>query len=256
MTHSSYHHYSSSGQSISFDCYQRLEFLGDAVLDFLITYEVFSTPGNNSPGILTDIRSALVNNHKFGEMCVENGLHEFFFHSIPDVFKKNDDFFSKLTKEIDEETGQETGKFKWPQMASGEAPKQIGDIFESLAGAVFIDNCNPIVSNGYALTMVWSVFKPLIQDRMIEYCTNPPVSPIRELLERFPQTKFSDSPEKLSDTTVRICTEVNIQEQTFKYWGVGLNYKTAKELAAKEALKDLKSKGFMAVGRRNSQGFI
>lgn len=251
MTHSSYQHYSSDGKAISFDCYQRLEFLGDAVLDFLITYEVFSTPGNNSPGILTDIRSALVNNHQFGEMCVENGLHEFFFHNIPDVFKKNDEFFSKLVREEDEVTGEVT--CRWPQMASGEAPKQTGDIFESLAGAIFLDNCNPVVTDGFALSIVWSVYKPLIESRMVDYCNNPPVSPIRELLELFPQTKFSDSPEKLADTTVRIKAQVNLDnEKLDEYEGVGLNYKTAKELAAKNALTDLKKRGLTPIGRKSN----
>lgn len=38
------------------DCYQRLEFLGDAVLDYLVTGIIFSSDNNYKPGQLTDLR--------------------------------------------------------------------------------------------------------------------------------------------------------------------------------------------------------
>ena len=38
------------------DCYQRLEFLGDAVLDYLITRHLFEDSRQHSPGTLTDLR--------------------------------------------------------------------------------------------------------------------------------------------------------------------------------------------------------
>ena len=42
------------------NCYQRLEFLGDAVLDFLITRHLFDHPSRRfTPGELTDLRAAL-----------------------------------------------------------------------------------------------------------------------------------------------------------------------------------------------------
>lgn len=52
------------------DCYQRLEFLGDAVLDFLITRQLYEDPKDHSPGKLTDLRSALVNNIYFAGLAV------------------------------------------------------------------------------------------------------------------------------------------------------------------------------------------
>ena len=50
------------------DCYQRLEFLGDAVLDYLITRHLFEDERQHSPGTLTDLRSALVNNTIFATL--------------------------------------------------------------------------------------------------------------------------------------------------------------------------------------------
>ncbi|CAF3327620.1 unnamed protein product [Rotaria sp. Silwood1] len=53
FTHASY-----SYNTIT-DCYQRLEFLGDAVLDYVITRYLYEHPKRHSPGELTDLRSAL-----------------------------------------------------------------------------------------------------------------------------------------------------------------------------------------------------
>lgn len=85
------------------DCYQRLEFLGDAILgihsiqykliyiiafyvfliffslylDFLITSHIYNRCKNISPGELTDLRSALVNNVTFACLSVRYGFHKF-----------------------------------------------------------------------------------------------------------------------------------------------------------------------------------
>ena len=42
------------------DCYQRLEFLGDAVLDYLITRHLFEDKRQHSPGTLTDLRYVFI----------------------------------------------------------------------------------------------------------------------------------------------------------------------------------------------------
>ena len=60
------------------DCYQRLEFLGDAVLDYLITRHLFEDPRMHSPGALTDLRSALVNNTIFASLAVKYQFHKYF----------------------------------------------------------------------------------------------------------------------------------------------------------------------------------
>lgn len=57
--------------------YERLEFVGDAVLDFLITCCIFESCGNLNPGELTDLRSALVNNVTFACFTVRCEFHKF-----------------------------------------------------------------------------------------------------------------------------------------------------------------------------------
>ena len=50
LTHASYH------LNRVTDCYQRLEFLGDAVLDYVITRFLYEDSKKHSPGVLTDLR--------------------------------------------------------------------------------------------------------------------------------------------------------------------------------------------------------
>jgi endoribonuclease Dicer len=61
---------------------QRLEFLGDAVLDYLVTRFLFEHKGRFAPGILTDLRSALVNNTIFASLAVKHGLHKVCFFIV------------------------------------------------------------------------------------------------------------------------------------------------------------------------------
>ncbi|KZS02245.1 Uncharacterized protein APZ42_000786 [Daphnia magna] len=62
------------------NCYQRLEFLGDAVLDYLVTRFYFDNPCQYSPAILTDLRSAMVNNETFAIIAVRNRFHLYLKH--------------------------------------------------------------------------------------------------------------------------------------------------------------------------------
>ena len=74
------------------DCYQRLEFLGDAVLDYLITTQVYERFPHFDPGKITDMRSALVNNNLFAELAVKLGLHKLLLHCSPVLFRLIPDY--------------------------------------------------------------------------------------------------------------------------------------------------------------------
>ncbi len=70
------------------DCYQRLEFLGDAVLDYLVTCYVYQKFPEYGPGEISCMRSALVNNNTFAELAVHLELHKAVLHSSPKLFKQ------------------------------------------------------------------------------------------------------------------------------------------------------------------------
>ncbi|CAH8585251.1 unnamed protein product [Dicrocoelium dendriticum] len=104
FTHPSYHQLrntpsseTDSDQSVTTfltdtECYQRLEFLGDAVLDYVITRFLYEDSQQHSPGVLTDLRSALVNNNIFAALAVRIGLHEFLRASSPQLLHMIDAF--------------------------------------------------------------------------------------------------------------------------------------------------------------------
>lgn len=89
LTHASY-----SRNRVT-DCYQRLEFLGDAVLDYLITCHIYSTYPRYGPGDISNMRAALVNNVTFAELSVKLELHRSLLHSSPSLFKQIQDYAHK-----------------------------------------------------------------------------------------------------------------------------------------------------------------
>ena len=82
VTHSSY-----TKNSVT-NCYQKLEFLGDAVLDYLITTYTYWKFPVRSPGELTLLRSALVNNNTFAEMSLKLRLDRLLKHNSPVLFNE------------------------------------------------------------------------------------------------------------------------------------------------------------------------
>ncbi len=112
-----------------------------------------------------------------------------------------------------------------------EVPKALGDIFESVAGAVYLDS-------GRSLDTVWRVYYGMMRGEIERFSGSVPKSPIRELLELEPETARFGKPEKLADgRRVRVTVEV-FGRGTFK--GIGRNYRIAKCTAAKCALRALR----------------
>ncbi|OXU22125.1 hypothetical protein TSAR_000757 [Trichomalopsis sarcophagae] len=218
------------------DCYQRLEFLGDAVLDYLITRHLYEDPRQHSPGALTDLRSALVNNTIFASLAVRCGFHKYFRHLSPGLNTVIDRFVR-----IQEENGHSISEEYYligereleeaEEAEDVEVPKALGDLFESLAGAIYLDS-------NMSLDAVWAVYFEIMKSEIEQFSANVPKSPIRELLELEPETAKFGKPEKLADgRRVRVTVDV-FGKGSFK--GIGRNYRIAKCTAAKCALKKLK----------------
>lgn len=136
------------------DCYQRLEFLGDAILDFLVTRLLYEDPRKHSPGIITDLRSALVNNTFFASLAVEYEFHKYLkslSHDLFNVISKFVKSFTWNTKSYRDTFSLYVGEGETELLDDVEVPKALGDIFESVAGAIFLDS-------GMSLDAVWEVY--------------------------------------------------------------------------------------------------
>ncbi|KAL8464928.1 hypothetical protein ACS0TY_034422 [Phlomoides rotata] len=161
-----------SRPSSGVSCYQRLEFVGDAVLDHLITKHLFFTYTDLPPGRLTDLRAAAVNNENFARVAVKHKLHVHLRHGSSALEKQIRDFVKEVQNELSKPGFNSFG------LGDCKAPKVLGDIVESIAGAIFLDTgCNTSV--------VWKVFQPLLQPMVTPETL--PMHPVRELQERCQQ---------------------------------------------------------------------
>jgi endoribonuclease Dicer len=75
---------------------QRLEFLGDAVLDHIFTDYFYHQHPECTPELLTDLRSASVNNSCYAHAAVKAGLHKHVLHSSSALHKRMADYLDKF----------------------------------------------------------------------------------------------------------------------------------------------------------------
>ena len=69
------------------DSYERLEFLGDAVLDYLLTVHLYTNFPYFNLRRRTDLRSALVSRNTFAKLAISLQLHKAFLHSSPPLYE-------------------------------------------------------------------------------------------------------------------------------------------------------------------------
>lgn len=117
----------------SVPCYQRLEFLGDGILDFLVVKYLFHKYPGFEPGQMTDIKDACVNNHILGALCLEMGLNKRIIHFNSKLIGAITQFAREV--EIIKENGEDAGEY-WSDL---DIPKVLSDVVESILGAIFVD---------------------------------------------------------------------------------------------------------------------
>ncbi|XP_044491357.1 endoribonuclease Dicer homolog 1 [Mangifera indica] len=214
-----------SRPSSGVSCYQRLEFVGDAVLDHLITRHLFFSYTNLPPGRLTDLRAAAVNNENFARVAVKHKLHVHLRHGSSALERQIRDFVKEVQDELSKPGFNSFG------LGDCKAPKVLGDIIESIAGAIFLDS-------GRNTAVVWKVFRPLLHPMVTPETL--PMHPVRELQERCQQQ--AEGLEYKATRSGNLATvEVFIDGVQV---GVAQNpqKKMAQKLAARNALAVLKQK--------------
>ncbi|CAF3459402.1 unnamed protein product, partial [Rotaria sp. Silwood2] len=138
----------------------------------------------------------------------------------------DDEHLSSPQDEQDDDTTNEPDE--WEET---EVPKCLGDIFQSVTGAIFLDS-------NKSFNTIWKIYYRMLKPFIEKFTTKVPKSPIPELLEREPETVKFEKPERLLDGRIRVTVEI-IGKGRFKFKGVGRNYRITKNAAAKCALKNL-----------------
>ncbi|KAG0246227.1 Dicer-like protein 1 [Mortierella sp. GBA43] len=121
-------------------CYQRMEFLGDAVLDMLVARHWVHKYPISGPGKLHAIKSASINNQILGVMCIQLGLHKHLLHMSSELssdIKRAVELLEDAMEDAESTpAGEPVGEF-WEEF---NYPKVLGDILESLIAAVYVDS--------------------------------------------------------------------------------------------------------------------
>ncbi|CAN1351379.1 Endoribonuclease Dicer homolog 3a [Linum perenne] len=218
-------HPSMQKQGVNY-CYQRLEFLGDSVLDLLITRHLYENHKNLDPGELTDLRSASVNNESFAQAAVKHNLHTHLRHSSTLLQ-------SQITEYINSSLGSTEAT------TSEEA---LGDLIESIAGAVLVDtNLN--------YEEVWRIFEPLLSPIVTPEKLELP--PFRELIELCGSLGYFTKEELMSKGDM-VHAKLTLQLDDVLIVGEGYDQKKkyAKGKAAAQLLKDLEKRGYSRAGTK------
>ncbi|XP_050325821.1 endoribonuclease dcr-1 isoform X1 [Bactrocera neohumeralis] len=224
-------------------CYQELEFIGDAILDFLISCYIFERYQHMTPGMLTDLRSALVNNVTLGGVCVRHRFHLFILAENSALAEKIKDFAKYQEKHnyivsddvqiLMEETTvptSETNGAAFNMASNVEVPKALGDILEALIAAVYLDSRD--------LRTTWHVIYGLLEQEINQFTQNIPLDAVRQLTEhKYANPKFADP---ICDEDVYLVKcQFTCLNRSVEVNGFGANGKLAKKAAAKQALQIL-----------------
>ena len=148
--------------------YDRLEFLGDAVLDMVVTDFLYNVPGKNySPGHMYLRKVAIVNQHFLAFICLDafETTETFMGHTLDDgtavleleenlvylwqcLLQSNAHVMEDMAvtctryekgKDAIKRALKEGGIHPWAALTALQAPKFFCDIIESLLGAVYLD---------------------------------------------------------------------------------------------------------------------
>lgn len=186
---------------------ERLEFLGDSVISFVISEHLFNKYPDYNEGILTNMRSLLVNTKSLAELSKELDFGNFL----------------KLSKGEEESKGRQNQSL-------------LADSFEAYVGALFIDSGIEITKS-----FLIEVFNQKIQILEKERSFKDPKS----LLQEFVQSKKQNSPmykvlREHGPAHSKIFTMGVFIEGKLIGQGDGKSKQEAEENAAVEALEKLK----------------
>jgi len=183
--------------------YERLEFLGDAIIDHVVSHWLFKTFRNCDEGILTKKRAALVNREFLAKLGKNLKVTEMVkFDSSVNI---NDE---KVSKNIS------------------------ADVYEAIVGAIYLDggyiDATQFINRTLCLSEHLAREDLNYKGQLIEYCHSHSLStPQFDIIK-------SHGPEHERIFTVKVSIDAN------KYWtGMGSTKKSAEQDGASQAIKFL-----------------
>ncbi|OCL05832.1 dicer-like protein 1 [Glonium stellatum] len=115
--------------------YQRLEFLGDSLLDMVFVMHLFYRYPYKDPQWLTEHKMPMVSNKFLGALCVKLEFHGHLRHNNSALQHQIQEYVT----EVQEAEIEANGSVDYWTTVS-EPPKCLADIIEAYVGAIFIDS--------------------------------------------------------------------------------------------------------------------
>ena len=122
--------------------YERLEFLGDALLDMAAVDHLFRRFPGADPQWLTEHKMAMVSNQFYGCVCVKLGLHRHLLVTTSSILGSAAEYVAEQhaaeqsAHAAAEASGTDVHKDFWQHVSP---PKALSDLVEALVGAMFVD---------------------------------------------------------------------------------------------------------------------
>lgn len=203
--------------------YERLEFLGDAVLDIIVNSNMFNM-GQFTADKLTIFRHMLVNNNILAKLSISLSLANYL----------------RASKETYAEVQRYLTGLDWEEdlldfgVYNSDPPKVLNDIFEALVGAVLLDS--------QSLDLTCSVFAPLMKKLMIHLAHHQDICAqnIRSQLSVFGQRTRQKIEVRTSSKNCETVATVLVNGVK-RGESIGRTAWLARQNAAKEALEWFKS---------------
>ncbi|KAL6856752.1 hypothetical protein J3F83DRAFT_718055 [Trichoderma novae-zelandiae] len=179
--------------------YQRLEFLGDGLLDMAIVDFLFKRFPEADPKWLTEHKTAMVSNQFLGCLCVKLGLHRHILLATSSLLGDIGRYAAQLeqaeemARQRAQGDGVESAPSEGPQAEAQsvsqdfwievpQPPKVLADVVEALVGAMFVDS-------GYSFSVVLDFFtkfiQPYFEDMALysSFASNHPVTTLAHKLD-------------------------------------------------------------------------
>jgi ribonuclease-3 len=183
--------------------YERLEFLGDAVVELLVCTSLYENYNNLSEGNMAQIKAAVASEDILSEIAKNLNLGSFI------LFGKGE------------------------EVSGGRNKKSIlADVFEALVAAVFIDSKKN-------LKIVSQIFSPLLDNYISLYLKGNKIFDYKTKLQELTQDVFKSLPHyQTSNEGEKFKAKVIVNNVLYGI-GEGLSKKEAEKKAAQEAYKKL-----------------
>ncbi|KAH9252662.1 hypothetical protein BASA81_009354 [Batrachochytrium salamandrivorans] len=172
--------------------YQRLEFLGDAILSVLLTRYFYETYQSAPPSVLSDLFHATSGNEPLCRFAVSLQLHLAIDHStcfdihVKDQLTAYVAYLNTLPSLLTFSTNESVI----------EGPKTLSDVFEAVVGAIFLDT-------GKNLDATWRVLFP-VMCKYLQYVTTP------ETFVRDPRRTFVEYIQSMGISSGKISTQITL----------------------------------------------